>query len=141
MSAEIGRLYELGENRLGQEVTTANNIGVRTITALDPASRANITGGYDLEGRKDGIQKPDKFLEVSQFARSFVGDKSILGSKDFADNADESYLLDFGSANPNFEEHGRVVRAFANIFGNDSKIGELLGYDSYQSFDTLSNDW
>ena len=140
MSAEIGRLYELGENRLGQEVTTANGKGVRTITALDPASSTNVPGGYDLEGRKKGRQGPDKFLEVSEFSRSFVGDKSISGSKEFADNADEAYLLDFGSADLNFGEHGRVVRAFANIFGNTSKIGELLGYDSYQSLDTLSNE-
>ena len=140
VSAEIGRIYELGENRLGDKVTTANGKGVRTITALDPASSANVPGGYDLEGRIDGRQKLDKFLEVSEFSRSFVGDKSISGSKEFADNADETYVLDFGSADLNFEEHGRVVRAFANIFGNTSKIGELLGYDSYQSLDTLSNE-
>ena len=143
VSAEIGRIYELGENRLGDEVTTANGKGVRTITALDPASSINLpAGGYDLEGRKDGRQKPDKFLEVSEFSRSFVGDQSIAGSKEFADTADETYVLDFGSTNllERREEHGRVVQTFANIFGNTSKIGELLGYDSYQSLDTLSNE-
>ena len=143
MSAEIGRLYELGENRLGQEVTTANGKGVRTITALDPASPVNVpAGGYDLDGRKGGRQQPDKFLEVSEFSRSFVGDQSIAGSKEFADTADETYVLDFGSTNllERSEEHGRVVQTFANIFGNTSKIGELLGYNSYQSLDTLSNE-
>lgn len=141
MSAEIGRIYELGENRLGNKVTTANGKGVRTITALDPANPANVPdGGYDLEGRKDGRQNPDKFLEVSEFSRSFVGEKSIAGSKEFADTADEAYLMDFGNRNPNLAEHGRVVQTFANIFGNTSKIGELLGYDSYQSLDTLSNE-
>ena len=135
MSAEIGRLYELGENRLGQEVTTANGIGVRTITALDPANPANVpAGGYDVDGRVNGRQKPDKFLEVSQFARSFVGFESTAGSPQFADTADEAYEINFiGNQN---DKHGRVIRAFTNLLDRPGKISDLLGYDSYESFST-----
>lgn len=112
MSAEMGRLYELGVNRLGKPVTTANGIGVRTITALDPASPTNVPdGGYDLEGRKEGRQNPDKFLEVSQFSRSFVGRNSVAGSPEFADTADEAYELNFGTSldNPINLEHSRLT--------------------------------
>ena len=135
VSAEIGRIYELGENRLGQEVTTANGKGVRTITALDPANPANVpNGGYDLEGRKDGRQNPDKFLEVSEFSRSFVGFESTAGSPQFADTADEAYEINFvGNQN---DKHGRVIRVFTSLLDRPGKIGDLLGYDSYESFST-----
>ena len=138
VSAEIARTYQTGESRQGEPVTTANNKGVRTITALDPASNNGlIGGGYDVDYRASGRQSPANFSEVSEFSRSFVGDKSAAGNKELADNADEAYLLDFGSANLNFGEHGRVVQTFTNILDRDNKIGDLLGFDSYQSLDAL----
>ena len=125
VSAEIGRVY-------GSEV--------RTITALDPASDANVQpDGYDVDGNTEVREAPANFAETSKFSRSFVGATSIAGSERFASNADESYQLDFGSTTfgESIAEHGRVVATFANIFGRSNKIGDLLGYNSYQSLDTL----
>lgn len=158
VSAEIGQIYKTGEGRQGKPLTTANDKGVRTITALDPASVGLVGGGYDVDGRTEEVREaPANFAEVAEFSRAFVGSKSIAGSKKFAGNADETYLLDFNDPDsfitnsymarygilPEEDflgEHGGVVRAFTNILDNSGKIGELLGFNSYQSLNELPTE-
>jgi pimeloyl-ACP methyl ester carboxylesterase len=72
VAGEIGKIYK-----------NVNGIGVRTITALDPASSANNLiavdvnnlGGdpYDMDGRIAGSQAPQDFSAVSRFSRAFNG--------------------------------------------------------------------
>jgi Ca2+-binding RTX toxin-like protein len=55
--------------------------------------------------------------------------------------------MDFGNTFDNVDEHGRVIEAFAKVFGQPELIGDLLGAKAYQSitdlpindFDVLSN--
>ena len=150
VSSEIGRIYESGENRAGERVTNSNNLGVRTITALDPAAEINLRpdwlfteSGYDVDDSVEGRQTPADFNDSSYFSRAYIGRKSLGGNPIFADAADEAYEFDFGNiidsvSNP---EHGRVVRTFANLIDRPDKLGEILGYDSYISpkpTDTIS---
>ena len=143
VSSEIGRIYESGENRAGERVANSNNLGVRTITALDPAAEINLRpdwlfteSGYDVDGSVEGRQTPADFNDSSYFSRAYIGRKSLGGNPIFADVADEAYEFDFGNiifdsvSNP---EHGRVVKTFTNLFDRSDKLGELLGYDSYIS--------
>lgn len=133
VSSEIGQIYKNGTNRGGEVVTTGNNQGVRTITALDPAAETNLNGGYDVDGRVEGRQAPADFNDSANFSRSFIGRRSIAGNPGFADSADEAYELNFGNFGDSGAEHGRVIQAFTNFLDHPGKIGELVGYDSYQS--------
>ena len=150
VSSEIGQIYKNGANRAGEPIIEANSKGVATITALDPAAETNLRpdlifkeeSGYDVDGRVEGRQTPADFNDSAVFSRSFIGRRSVSGNPLFADSADEAYELDFGNLIDNpFDsvnsEHGRVVKTFANLIDRPGKIGELLGYDSYQSLDTL----
>ena len=149
VSSEIGQIYRTGTNRGGERITAPNKLGVRTITALDPAAETNLRpdivfgeeSGYDVDGRVEGRQTPADFAENSAFSRAYIGRKSFFGNPLFADSADETYELDFGNlVDPILSknrEHNRVVKTFTNLIDRPGKIGELLGYDSYQSLDTL----
>ena len=133
VSSEIGQIYK-------QE----NGQGVRTITALDPASEGNLKpsilfgedSGYDVDGSLNGRQAPADFNDSAVFSRSFIGAKSVGGNPIFADAADEAYELDFGNTFDFGGEHQRVVQFYSNLSNDSSKIGDLLNYDSYQSIET-----
>ena len=140
VSSEIGRIYRTGQYRRNEEPKiTPNGLGVRTITALDPASRLNLfAGGYDLDFEIEGRQNPESFGDNAAFSRSFVGRGSIAGSPELADTADEAYEINFiGSQD---EIHGRVIKVFANLLNHPGKIGDLLGLESYQSLNNLPTE-
>lgn len=149
VSSEIGQIYRTGTNRGAERVIAPNKLGVRTITALDPAAETNLRpdivfeeeSGYDVDGRVEGRQTPADFAENSAFSRAYIGRKSFFGNPLFADSADEAYELDFGNlVDPILSknrEHNRVVKTFTNLIDRPGKIGELLGYDSYRSSDSL----
>lgn len=139
VSSEIGRIYRTGQYRRNEEPKSTNGVGVRTITALDPASRINLpAGGYDLDFEIEGRQNPESFADNAAFSRSFVGRGSIAGSPELADTADEAYEINFiGSQD---EKHGRVIKVFANLLNRPGKIGDLLGFESYQSLNNLPTE-
>lgn len=145
VSAEVGQIYKTGSNRAGRVITTGNGQGVRTITALDPAAELNLRpdaifrqeSGYDIDGSLEGRQTPTNFNDSAVFSRAYLGFRSIAGNPAFADAADEAYELDFNNLYDFGGEHERVVRFFSNILQRPGMVGELLGYDSYQSLDTI----
>lgn len=127
LSSEIGRIYKTGKNRRSEDVVTPNNTGVKTITALDPASESNLfaVGGYDFDASNPGKDAFEGFATTSQFSRAFVGKTSIAGNQEFATSADESFQMDFGE---NFRapasEHTWVVQTYKNLIEQDLKQGE-----------------
>lgn len=138
LSNEIARIYKDGWSTPNLQ---GNGIGVNALIALDPPSQTNlslfstfISGiGYDIDGRTPeadfvdptlGIYVP-KFSEVSNFSRSFVGSRSLAGNQLFAEQADESIQLDFGTRIDLGEEHIWVVQNFKNLIENRAQIGEL----------------
>jgi hypothetical protein len=92
-------------------VSKLNVVGVNTITALDPPSELNLIqdGGYDLNYKLAGIQRPKEFRNVSRFSRAFLGSRSIAGNDVFASWAHESFLMDFGPLSNPRNEHRQVV--------------------------------
>jgi pimeloyl-ACP methyl ester carboxylesterase len=151
VSSEIGRIYRDGGTLVNPFPATpetanttiaANGEGVRTLTALDPASTTNINSlrfapDYDLDGRVEGVQAPQNFTDTSVFSRSYNGAQSIAGNKNRALSADEAIQMDFGNIVPNRGEHARVPFAFAKIFEQSGLIGDLLGAKAYQSLTDL----
>ena len=142
VSSEIGRIYRTGSYRRDNEFDSAfeaNIEGVRSVTALDPASPNNLPGGgYDIDFEIDDRQAPNPLSRSTFFSRSFVGFESLAGSPEFADTAKEAYEMVFTENED--EKHGAVVEAFANIFDSSQGIGDFLGYDSYQSPEALPTD-
>jgi pimeloyl-ACP methyl ester carboxylesterase len=92
---------------------------VNTITALDPPSELNLIGGYDIDGRLPGINRPKRFDSVSNFSRSFVGRRSVAGNQEFASWADESIQMDFGFRFDTGQEHGWVIDTFTKLINPD----------------------
>jgi pimeloyl-ACP methyl ester carboxylesterase len=151
VNAEMGRIYRDGLLLENNNFLSGNTQGARTITALDPPSARNRDENplfddpdediYDVDGRVNGIQAPEKFADVSAFSRSFVGEKSIAGNPELAITADEAFQMDFGTisefATDFGSEHGRVVRAFTNTINQPGLIGDLLGIRAYDSIDEL----
>lgn len=149
LSSDIGRIYRDGgilvnpfpaSPETANTAVSANGGGVRTITALDPASALNLPLNgftYDLDGRIGGIQAPQNFANTSVFSRAYNGAKSVAGNKPLAVTADEAIEMDFGNTNADADEHGRVIQSFAKLFGQSGLIGDLLGVKSYQSVSTL----
>jgi hypothetical protein len=147
LSNEIARIYKNGftDNNDGKE-TKANGIGVNSILALDPPSQTNLSSfsafvpgiGYDIDGRTaeadfidpvEGIYLP-KFSEVSNFSRSFVGSKSLAGNQLFAEQAKESFQMDFGArfgrgGGDTGEEHKWVVQTFKQFIDQGDSLGEI----------------
>lgn len=135
---EIARIYKDGA--LGQNIS-GNGVGVNALIALDPPSQMNlslfstfISGiGYDIDGRTPEVDFVDpglgiyvpKFSEVSNFSRAFVGSRSLAGNQLFAEQADESIQLDFGTRVDLGEEHGWVVQNFKNLIDDGSQLGEI----------------
>ena len=148
VSAEVGQIYKTGTNRAGEVITTANEQGVRTITALDPAAEINLRpdvifkreSGYDVDGSIEDRQTPAKFNDSAVFSRAYLGFRSIAGNPGFADVADEAYELDFNNLFDFGNEHGRVVQFFSNILQRPGMVGDALGLDSYRSLDNLPTD-
>ncbi len=151
VNAEMGRIYRDGLTLENNNFLSGNTQGTRTITALDPPSARNQDENplfndpdediYDVDGRVEGTQAPEKFADVSVFSRSFVGEKSIAGNPELAITADEAFQMDFGTisefATDFGSEHGRVVRAFTNTVNQPGLIGDLLGIRAYDSIDEL----
>lgn len=151
VNSEMGRIYRDGLLLENNNFLSGNNEGARTITALDPPSARNRDENplfddpdediYDVDGREEGIQAPEKFADVSVFSRAFVGEKSIAGNPELAVTADEAFQMDFGTisefATDFGSEHGRVVRAFTNTVNQQGQIGDLLGIRAYDSIDEL----
>jgi ELWxxDGT repeat protein len=149
LSSDIGRIYRDGgilvnpfpaSPETANTAVAANGGGVRTITALDPASALNLPLSgftYDLDGRVSGIQAPQNFADTSVFSRSYNGAKSVAGNRDLAVTADEAIEMDFGNTLLDADEHGRVIQSFAKVFGQSELIGDLLGVQAYQSISTL----
>ncbi len=151
VNAEMGRIYRDGLLLENNNFLSGNTQGARTITALDPPSARNQDENplfddpdediYDVDGREEGTQAPEKFADVSVFSRSFVGEKSIAGNPELAITADEAFQMDFGTisefATDFGSEHGRVVRAFTNTVNQQGLIGDLLGIRAYDSIDEL----
>lgn len=151
VNAEMGRIYRDGLLLENNNFLSGNAQGARTITALDPPSARNRDENplfddpdediYDVDGRVEGTQAPEKFADVSVFSRSFVGEKSIAGNPELAITADEAFQMDFGTisefATDFGSEHGRVVRAFTNTVNQSGLIGDLLGIRAYDSIDEL----
>ncbi|MEG4023066.1 VWA domain-containing protein [Microcoleus sp. S13C4] len=147
LSNEIARIYKNGfsDKNDGKE-TKANGIGVNSILALDPPSQTNLSSfsafvpgiGYDIDGRTaeadfvdpvQGIYLP-KFREVSNFSRAFVGSKSLAGNQLFAEQAHESFQMDFGSrfgrvGGDTGEEHVWVVQTLKQIIDQRESLGEI----------------
>lgn len=143
LSNEIARIYKNGftDKNDGKE-TKANGIGVNSILALDPPSQTNLSSfsafvpgiGYDIDGRTveadfvdpvQGIYLP-KFREVSNFSRSFVGSKSLAGNQLFAEQAHESFQMDFGGvAADTGKEHTWVVQALKQTIDQGNSLGEI----------------
>ena len=151
VNAEMGRIYRDGLLLENNNFLSGNTEGARTITALDPPSARNRDENplfddpnediYDVDGRIEGIQAPEKFADVSVFSRSFVGEKSIAGNPELAVTADEAFQMDFGTISEFLtdfgSEHGRVVRAFTNTVNQPGLIGDLLGIRAYDSINEL----
>jgi hypothetical protein len=144
LSSEIGRIYKTGKNRRAEDIITPNNTGVRTITALDPASESNLfaVGGYDFDASNPGKDAFEGFAATSKFSRAFVGSGSFAGNQEFAGTAQESFQIDFGNRlfreGPDIgTEHGWVVETFTNLVDEPDKIGSLLGIRAYESIDDL----
>ncbi|MEG4500433.1 Calx-beta domain-containing protein, partial [Microcoleus sp. F10-C6] len=143
LSSEIGRIYKTGKNRRSEDVITPNNTGVRTITALDPASESNLflVGGYDFDASNPGKDAFEGFAATSKFSRAFVGSGSFAGNQDFAATAQESFQIDFGNRLLRSvdvgDEHGWVVQTFTNLVDEPDKIGSLFGIKAYESIDDL----
>ena len=147
LSNEIARIYKNGftDKNDGKE-TQANGIGVNSILALDPPSQTNLSSfsafvpgiGYDIDGRTaeadfvdpvQGIYLP-KFREVSNFSRAFVGSKSLAGNQLFAEQAHESFQMDFGArfgrgGGDTGEEHVWVVQTLKQIIDQRESLGEI----------------
>ncbi|MEG4224767.1 VWA domain-containing protein [Microcoleus sp. N9_B2] len=143
LSNEIARIYKNGflDKNDGKE-TKANGIGVNSILALDPPSQTNLSSfsafvpgiGYDIDGRTaeadfvdpvQGIYLP-KFREVSNFSRAFVGSKSLAGNQLFAEQAHESFQMDFGGVATDIgQEHTWVVQTFKQIIDRRDSLGEI----------------
>ncbi|NJL67890.1 MAG: VWA domain-containing protein [Microcoleus sp. SM1_3_4] len=147
LSNEIARIYKNGFKDKDGE-TKANGIGVNSILALDPPSQLNLTFlsnastntkiGYDIDGRTpeadfvdpfQGIYLP-KFREVSNFSRAFVGSKSLAGNQLFAEQAHESFQMDFGArpgrgGGDTGEEHTWVVQSFKQFIDKSDSLGEI----------------
>lgn len=138
---EIARIYRDGLIENNESVIQGNSIGVNALIALDPPSQTNLSlfssfipgVGYDIDGRTPeadfidptlGIYIP-KFSEVSNFSRSFVGSKSLAGNQLFAEQADESIQLDFGTRVDLGEEHGWVVQNFKRLIDQSTQLGEI----------------
>ncbi|GAB4276642.1 MAG: hypothetical protein Fur0025_01960 [Oscillatoriaceae cyanobacterium] len=139
---EIGRIYKEGyQDDKGREQIAANGTGVKGIIALDPPSQTNLSSfsgfiegiGYDVDGRTaiadfvdeaEGIYLP-KFKDFAEFSRAFVGSKSLAGNQLFAEQAHESFQMDFGGAavDPG-SEHTWVVEAFKRML-EDTSLGEI----------------
>lgn len=156
VASEIGRIYKTGKNRAGNDVIAPNAEGIRTITALDPASESNLflVGGYDLDGSNPGKDSLEPFANVSTFSRAFVGSGSSAGNKQFASYADEYYEVDFGERGTRQvgldfgTEHGWVINVFAKLlqdspanFVSSDKLGliDLLGMPSYFNLERIEN--
>ncbi|MGB3654234.1 MAG: DUF4114 domain-containing protein [Rivularia sp. (in: cyanobacteria)] len=151
VNAEMGRIYRDGLLLENNNFLSGNTQGARTITALDPPSARNRDENpfgndpeediYDVDGRIEGTQAPEKFADVSVFSRAFVGEKSIAGNPELAVTADEAFQMDFGTisefATDFGSEHGRVVRAFTNTINQPGLIGDLLGIRAYESIEKL----
>ncbi|WP_414622513.1 DUF4114 domain-containing protein [Calothrix sp. CCY 0018] len=151
VNAEMGRIYRDGLLLENNNFLSGNTEGARTITALDPPSARNRDENplfddpdediYDVDGREEGIQAPEKFADVSVFSRSFVGEKSIAGNPELAITADEAFQMDFGTisefATDFGSEHARVVKAFTNTVNQQGLIGDLLGIRAYDSINEL----
>ncbi len=151
VNAEMGRIYRDGLLLENNNFLSGNTQGARTITALDPPSARNRDENplfndpdediYDVDGRIEGTQSPEKFADVSVFSRAFVGEKSIAGNPELAITADEAFQMDFGTisefATDFGSEHGRVVRAFTNTIDQPGLIGDLLGIRAYDSINEL----
>jgi pimeloyl-ACP methyl ester carboxylesterase len=125
LSAEIGSIYKQKQGSQGT--------GVKTLTALDPASLGILNlqtlglGNYDVDGRNDKSDAPQRFDQVADFSRAFVGSKSLAGNQTFASQAEESFQMDFGvGLRSPATEHGWVVDAFRNLIENPGIIGEHL---------------
>jgi Ca2+-binding RTX toxin-like protein len=141
LSNEIARIYKNGFTDKDGE-TQGNGIGVNSILALDPPSQTNLsffsTGiggvGYDIDGRTPEADFVDpvqgrylpKFTEVSHFSRAFVGSKSLAGNQLFAEQAKESFQMDFGGLPADAgTEHFLVVKAFKQIIDQKDGLGEI----------------
>jgi pimeloyl-ACP methyl ester carboxylesterase len=138
VAGEIGKVYK-----------NVNGIGVRTITALDPASSRNnlvaesiLEQGdspYDMDGRIAGPQAPQAFSAVSRFSRAFNGISSKFGNERAAATATEAIAMSFDEQDRALntyplgtgEEHFRVARAFAKIDEQPGRIGKNLGIKAY----------
>jgi|GEM_PF-2127205 len=125
LSAEIGSIYKQKQGSQGT--------GVKTLTALDPASLGILNlqtlgfGNYDVDGRNDKSDAPQRFDQVADFSRAFVGSKSLAGNQTFASQAEESFQMDFGLGRRDAaSEHGWVVDAVRNLIENPGIIGERL---------------
>jgi Ca2+-binding RTX toxin-like protein len=136
VAAEIGRVYRDGIVDSAVRLTViGNGEGVRTLTALDPATVifneiSGTTISYDVDGRRAGVQAPQAFRDVSRFSRAFVGSRSVLGNEGAAATADEAILVNIDGSNP-LDQHGRVVLAFARIDEQSGRIGNNLGIRAY----------
>ena len=151
ISSEMGRIYRDGLSIENETIVTGNNQGTRTITALEPPSARNRDENpfiqdpkkdiYDVDGRINGIQAPEKFADVSVFSRAYVGEKSIAGNPELAVTADEAFQMNFGTISEfvtDFgEEHYRVISTFNNMINQPGLIGDLLGIKAYKSIDKL----
>lgn len=150
VEAAIGEAYRDGfDAYAGNPAFSGNGVGVRTLTALDPGSSSNNLLGvdlrtfeaiqYDLDGRKDGVQAPEAFRDVSRFSRSYNGLESIMGNEAYAATADEAIAMNFSSeritlgTELGLDEHPRVVKAFAKLGDEPGRVGKNLGIGAYQN--------
>jgi Ca2+-binding RTX toxin-like protein len=140
VAGEIGKIYK-----------SVNGVGVRTITALDPASTSSNLldpttfidqarpGQYDMDGRSFGNQVPQDFIAISRFSRAFNGIESKFGNEKASATATEAIAMSFERQDPERdryflgtgEEHFRVPRAFAKIDEEPGRIGRNLGTKAY----------
>ena len=142
VASEIGRVYRDGfGDDSGSPALIGNGIGVRTITALDPASGLSnpilIEGEgrpnpiqFDMDGSLDDRQPPAAFRDVSLFSRAFNGNRSIAGNEVAAATAHEAIAVVMDDTNL-IDQHSRVVRAFARLDEDNGRIGNNLGIRAY----------
>ena len=146
VASEIGRVYRDGlsdDTGAGLATFIGNGTGARTLTALDPASglflnditvdgEDGVGTPFDVDGSRDGIQRPEDFRDVARFSRAFNGSRSIAGNEAAAATAHEAILVFLEGTNL-LDQHSRVVQAFANIDNQSGRISKNLGIEAYAS--------
>lgn len=162
--------YSLGtllSSEIAWRLKNTHNLGdVATVTALDPPSEAGFappapTRGtppplasqtelrylngfeYRRSDESDPVTDPVDFNSVSQFSRAFVGRTSIAGNREFAIEADEAFLVDFGSeaAFKPEDQHGSVFRVFNSLISSETHITRnLLAAKDYQQHTEFQED-